>query len=198
MSDRFRPRLTAGLLRQDDGRVVLTAPAVGLWRNAPAAGSVLGPGESLGELEVLGVLHRLESPAGARGQVQAHPERPALARRPVSFGEALLVLDPEFAASAGDTVDTSTEAGAATGLVFRSPSSGRFYSRPAPDKPEFVKVGDEISNGQTVALLEVMKTFNRIQYGGPGLPARAKVLRIVPADQDDLSAGDPVLELEAT
>jgi acetyl-CoA carboxylase biotin carboxyl carrier protein len=196
VSDRFRPVLAADLVRQADGRVTLTAPAVGLWRNPPAAGTVLGPGSGLGELEILGVLYRIEIPAGAHGQVQLYPERPSLARRPVSFGEALAVLDPQVSAGASDVAEESAQASTAAGLVFRSPSSGRFYSRPAPDKPEFVREGDEISTGHTVALLEVMKTFNRIQYGGSGLPARAKVVRIVPNDQDDLSAGDPVLELE--
>jgi acetyl-CoA carboxylase biotin carboxyl carrier protein len=47
-----------------------------------------------------------------------------------------------------------------------------------------------------VALLEVMKTFNRVQYGGSGLPERARVLRVVPSDGDDLAAGDAILELE--
>ena len=42
-----------------------------------------------------------------------------------------------------------------------------------------------------------MKTFNRITYGGDGLPARARVVRILPADGDDLDGGQPLLEIEA-
>jgi acetyl-CoA carboxylase biotin carboxyl carrier protein len=45
-------------------------------------------------------------------------------------------------------------------------------------------------------LLEVMKTFNRIAYGGPGLPARATIRRVVPADGDDVEAGSPLLVVE--
>jgi hypothetical protein len=41
-----------------------------------------------------------------------------------------------------------------------------------------------------------MKTFNRIHYGGDGLPASARVTRIVAADQSDLDTGDVVLDLE--
>jgi acetyl-CoA carboxylase biotin carboxyl carrier protein len=58
-----------------------------------------------------------------------------------------------------------------------------------------VSVGDEIACGQVVCLLEVMKTFNRIEYGGHGLPGRARVLAVLPSDGDDLEAGQPVLSL---
>jgi acetyl-CoA carboxylase biotin carboxyl carrier protein len=123
---------------------------------------------------------------------------PRLARRPVGFGDTLVTLNPEVVAGldagAEPTAIASTGAG---GLLFPSPSSGRYYARPSPDKEPFVRVGESISEGQTVGLLEVMKTFTRVQYGGKGLPARAKIVRVVPGDQDDLAAGDAILEVEA-
>ena len=80
--------------------------------------------------------------------------------------------------------------------MFRAPTSGRFYSRSAPGKPAFVSVGDELGPNATVCLLEVMKTFHRVTYGGPGLPERAKVREIFVADGADVTAGDPLLALE--
>jgi acetyl-CoA carboxylase biotin carboxyl carrier protein len=47
-----------------------------------------------------------------------------------------------------------------------------------------------------VCLLEVMKTFNRVTYGGPALPERAKVREILIADGADVTAGDPLLALD--
>lgn len=44
-----------------------------------------------------------------------------------------------------------------------SPIVGTFYSAPAPDAPAFVKVGDQVKNGQTVCILEAMKLMNEIQ-----------------------------------
>jgi hypothetical protein len=41
-----------------------------------------------------------------------------------------------------------------------------------------------------------MKTFNRVTYGGPGLPAKAKIIAIRPADGDDIDEDAPLLELE--
>ncbi len=48
----------------------------------------------------------------------------------------------------------------------------------------------------TVAIIEVMKTFNRVSFGGPGLPERVRVRAIVPRDGDDVEAGDVLLELD--
>jgi acetyl-CoA carboxylase biotin carboxyl carrier protein len=81
-------------------------------------------------------------------------------------------------------------------LTFRSPSSGRFYARPAPDRDPFVKPGDIVKRGAAVAMLEVMKTFNRIQLAGDDLPDALRVVRVLPADGDDVEAGDVLLELE--
>ena len=87
-------------------------------------------------------------------------------------------------------------ASAATGLVFRAPMSGRFYLRPAPDKPAFAEVGATLSRGQTVCLLEVMKTFNRLSITGDDLPDTLVVKRVIPDDGTDVDEGDPLLEFE--
>jgi len=55
--------------------------------------------------------------------------------------------------------------------------------------------GAELTPGTTICLLEVMKTFHRVTYGGPGLPDTARVRRVLVADGDDVNAGDPLLAL---
>jgi acetyl-CoA carboxylase biotin carboxyl carrier protein len=195
-----RPEVTAKAVPRDDGKIEVRAPGVGLWRHAPRPGSVVVPGQLLGELETLAVLTALRAPANAAGLVvEALGAAEGRARRPVAFGDVLLVLDPAGVAVADALVVASARraaAPAAEGLVFRSPSSGRYYATPGPGKEPFVRVGDVIGAGQTVALLEVMKTFNRVQYGGEGLPERARVRAIVPAPESDLAPGDVLLELE--
>jgi acetyl-CoA carboxylase biotin carboxyl carrier protein len=183
-------------------RIEVRAPAVGLWREAPAPGSLVRPGDTVGRLEVLGVLYRLVAPAGVHGVVMT-PAAEDRARQPVSYGQVLLVLDPEVAAGVAheDAARSSgsamaSGATAAEGPVFRAPSSGRFYSRPGPGRPPFVQPGDEIAVGQTVCMLEVMKTFHRVTFGGKGLPERARVVAVVPVDDTELAAGDIILVLE--
>lgn len=47
--------------------------------------------------------------------------------------------------------------------IITSPFVGTFYSSSAPDKPNFVKVGDRVSVGQTLCILEAMKIMNEIE-----------------------------------
>src|SRR5690606_33615253 len=67
----FEPELLARAERGEDGTVALFAPRPGLWRGAPAEGSLVRPGDAIGELEVLGLLYRLRAPAEAFGVVGA-------------------------------------------------------------------------------------------------------------------------------
>lgn len=48
-------------------------------------------------------------------------------------------------------------------IFITSPIVGTFYSSPSPDAPAFVKVGEQVKNGQTVCILEAMKLMNEIQ-----------------------------------
>lgn len=183
--------------KRDDGKLELLAPLVGLYREAPARGSLVFPSSRVGRLEVLGELVPLSAPEGAHGLVLEHgPDPEGRARRPVGYGDVLVVLDPEVGRADAEHEAEVEASQHQDGTFFRAPSSGRFYARPAPGKPPFVQVGDEIQAGHTVAVLEVMKTFNRIQYGGAGLPDPARVVRVVPTDGDDLGGGDPILEVE--
>ena len=44
-----------------------------------------------------------------------------------------------------------------------SPMVGTYYAAPSPDSPAFVKVGDTVSKGQPLAILEAMKIMNEIE-----------------------------------
>ena len=47
----------------------------------------------------------------------------------------------------------------AEGPVVSAPLVGTFYAAPAPDQPPFVSAGDRVQKGQTLCLLEAMKTM---------------------------------------
>ena len=48
-------------------------------------------------------------------------------------------------------------------LYVKSPIVGTFYEAPAPDAPPFVKVGDRVSSGQVLCIIESMKLMNEIE-----------------------------------
>lgn len=192
------PTMTARLVRRDDGKLRLEAPTVGLYRGEPRPGSLVVAGAVIGQLEILGVLHLLVAPDGAAGLVLA-PDRPAppLARRPVGHGDLLVALDPD--AGLGPASQAAGGPGATAGhgaLVFCAPTSGRFYTRTGPGKPPLIQVGDTVRGGQAVALIEVMKTFSRLHYAGDGLPDPARIKAILVRDEEDVAAGQALIELE--
>lgn len=48
-------------------------------------------------------------------------------------------------------------------LAITSPMVGTFYSAPSPDSPAFIKVGDHVTSGKVVCIIEAMKLFNEIE-----------------------------------
>lgn len=68
----------------------------------------------------------------------------------------------ESAAIADDITDDDNT------VLVRSPMVGTFYVAPSPDEEPFVKVGQEVITGQTMALVEAMKMMNEITATASG------------------------------
>ncbi len=64
------------------------------------------------------------------------------------------------AASAGAPAASDDDAGL---VAIESPMVGTFYSRPNPDSDPFATVGDNVSSGKVVCIVEAMKVFNEIK-----------------------------------
>lgn len=176
--------------------IELRAPGPGMFVPWIGQGDLVTPGSDVGELVVLGRASALVVPRAGDVPATGIALRLPPAVHPVGYGELLVELDPSLHVAAGASGPAAAAASAVDGLVFHAPTSGRFYGRPAPDKPPFVTEGAELTAGTTVCLLEVMKTFHRVTYGGPGLPATARVRRVLVADGADVNAGEPLLALE--
>lgn len=69
-------------------------------------------------------------------------------------------LLPKEAAKAAPVVQAEK---AESGHAIKSPLVGTIYLQPAPDKPAFVKVGDQVKAGQTVCIVEAMKMMTEIK-----------------------------------
>ena len=184
--------------QKQDGITALVSPTVGVFAPSVADGDAVAGGETIGTIEVLGVVRSVRVPDGVAGRVVACAGA-GRARAAVQFGEPLIEVAggaDALTSASGDPAQGGAGAGASAAVVFVAPMSGRFYARPSPDDEPFVRDGDTVNQGQTIGLLEVMKTFNRLTYGGDGLPSEATIARVVPVDGDDVTRGDVILELK--
>ena len=175
------------------GTTQLLAPTVGVFTARVREGELVSAGQVLGSIDVLGVLSELRAPDGVAGRVTSRIGG-TRTRIPVQFGDPLFAISESSMAPVAKAGMVGNVSSAAT-LSFTAPMSGRFYSRPSPNDPPFVSAGDIVQRGQTIGLLEVIKTFNRLVYQGEALPERALVVRIVPGEGDDVVRGDLILAL---
>ena len=69
-------------------------------------------------------------------------------------------------------------------VTIKSPMIGTFYRKPSPDKDVFVNVGDEVSNGKVVCVIEAMKLFNQIESEISGKIVKILVDDATPVEYD--------------
>ncbi len=81
-------------------------------------------------------------------------------------------------------------AGPAAGTV-RSPMVGTAYMAPSPDEPPFVTVGADVKAGQTIMIIEAMKTMNQIPA-----PHAGKITAIHVGNGDPIEFDEPLMVIE--
>ena len=69
-------------------------------------------------------------------------------------------------------------------VEIRSPMIGTFYRSPNPDAPPFVSVGDKVTKGQTVCIIEAMQLFNEIESEVSGTIVQVLVENATPVEYD--------------
>jgi acetyl-CoA carboxylase biotin carboxyl carrier protein len=89
-------------------------------------------------------------------------------------------------AAAAPTGDAKAHPGAVT-----SPMVGTAYLSPEPDAPPFVKIGDTVTQGQTIMVVEAMKTFNPIPA-----PRAGKITAILVSDAQPVEFGEALAIIE--
>ena len=75
-------------------------------------------------------------------------------------------------------------------VIIRSPSYGIFYAQSEPGAPPYVKLGAAVKTGDTVGLLEIMKTFNAVTS-----PADGEVIAIHIQNAEMLEPDQPLLSI---
>jgi acetyl-CoA carboxylase biotin carboxyl carrier protein len=180
-----------------DGGTVLRSPAVGLWSDRPEEGAELIPGSAAGTLTQLSRRLTLIVPEDVVGRAVFEARTPGTIA--VEFGQPLFRVVPHAAGEArgkGGKKAAPRTAGGAIAIV--APTDGVFYRAPATGAAPYVAPGDRIRSGQAVGLIEVMKTFNPIAYGGAGLPEDVSVVEVLAADGQEVRAGQVLVLVQGS
>jgi len=197
----MNPLLFVQVQESDDGVPEVVAPTVGFWSDPPHEGAIVGPNSSVGSLRCLNKVYRLVLPEGVAGRVMDTGHDRV---NPVGYGDTLFRLLPILGDQ--DHGEVGQAPGSARrssdvpegGEAVRAPTDGVFYRRPSPDAPPFVDVGSRVRTGQPIGLVEVMKTFNQIVYGGRGSPEEAEVVEVRCEDGTEVSAGQVLVVTRPT
>ena len=72
-------------------------------------------------------------------------------------------------------------------VTIKASMIGTFYRSPSPEEPTFVNVGDTISKGQTICIIEAMKLFNEIESEISG-----KVVKVLVDDSQPVEFDQPL------
>ena len=95
-------------------------------------------------------------------------------------------------ASSGAPAEKSKASEASSNTVtIKSPMIGTFYRRSSPDKPNLVEVGDEVTSGKVVCIIEAMKLFNEIES-----EVKGKIVKVLVEDASPVEYDQPLFLVE--
>lgn len=90
------------------------------------------------------------------------------------------------APAASPKAEKAAETSGKKTVEIKSPMIGTFYRSSSPDSPVLASVGDKISKGQTVCIIEAMKLFNEIESEVSGTIIKAMVENSSPVEYDQV------------
>jgi acetyl-CoA carboxylase biotin carboxyl carrier protein len=124
-----------------------------------------------------------------RGQDPVYVQAPQAAALPASAPAApaasALASTPDVPDSSEPEVDTSNF------VEVTAPIVGTFYAAPAPDAPAFAKVGDTVSAGSVLCIIEAMKLMNEIEAEVSGT-----IREILVTNEDPVEYGQVLFRIE--
>ena len=129
-------------------------------------------------------------------EVEHETARVRVARSPVSTPQAAQIMvpatqSPAPVAAPAPAGQSAEEPQATSGEPVRSPMVGTAYLSPEPGAPAYIKVGDTVREGQTLLIVEAMKTMNQIPATKAGT-----IKEILVSDKQPVEYGEPLVILE--
>ena len=124
--------------------------------------------------------------------VVASPVAPAVeVVSPAPQAPVAPVVAPIVEVPSASDKDVAAPASAAEGDVVESPLVGVAYLSSAPDKPAFVSVGDKVTKGQTLLIIEAMKVMNEVPAPKDGV-----ITEILVANEEMVEFGKGLVRIK--
>jgi acetyl-CoA carboxylase biotin carboxyl carrier protein len=98
---------------------------------------------------------------------------------------------PQAQAAPAAPVETPVAKTNSKYITVKSPMIGTYYTKPSPDKAEFVKVGDEVKAGTVLCVIEAMKLFNEIESEVSG-----RIVEILVKDSSPVEYDQPLFVID--
>ena len=122
--------------------------------------------------------------------VKREPDQKVFKSTPVHMAAAAMpavVPGPAAAPAAPPKAEKAAPPASSKKTVdIKSPMIGTFYRTANPDSPPFVSIGDKVSKGQTVCIIEAMKLFNEIESEVSGTIVKVMVENASPVEYDQV------------
>jgi acetyl-CoA carboxylase biotin carboxyl carrier protein len=134
--------------------------------------------------QALSSVETLLTAAGVGSQLVSSPVVPTAIVPPV--GENLTTATPATPVAAPPPLSPESK-----WVEITSPMVGTFYRSPAPDEAPFVEIGDRISTGQSVCIIEAMKLMNEIEAEFSG-----QVMEILIQNGSPVEYGQPLIKIK--
>lgn len=121
------------------------------------------------------------------------PAQPAASQAQKPAAQATVTTAPAAEAAAPEPAPAQPAATEEAEGVFvvKSPSYGIFYAQSEPGAPPYVKLGDTVKKGDTLCLIEIMKTFNALSSVVDG-----EIVGIHVRNQDTLEPGQSLFSIK--
>ena len=116
---------------------------------------------------------------GAQAPIMPVASAPMPVSQPAAPAAAPAAEAPAAKAASDKTSENTTKY-----VEIPSPIVGTFYRSPSPERGPYVKIGDEVTNGQVVCIVEAMKLFNEIESEVSG-----KIVKVLVEDAQPVEYG---------
>ena len=111
---------------------------------------------------------------------------------PASYAPQAAAPAPQAAPAAAATSAPAAESPKADNLItIKSPMIGTFYRQAGPGKPIFASVGEEVTPGKVVCIIEAMKLFNEIES-----EVKGKIVKVLVEDASPVEYDQPLFLVE--